>query len=350
MQKNTKSYILSILCLIAAFALVINCGPRSFTRNTSSSESLGPGTFDRSIKFGGLTRTYRIHIHPSFNKSKPIPLVLVFHGHFGTGRTMERMTHFDDVSDQNGLVVVYPDGIGRSWNAGAQNGKAERDNVDDVGFVSNLIDELARELPIDRLRVYATGISLGGIFTQRLGCELSNKIAAIAPVAGNLASSVAKNCYPTRPISVLMIHGTDDRLTPWEGGKTGGGGQIISVPATIQLWIERNKCPILPTITPLAKDVISETYAPCQGGTEVALYRIERGGHTWPGGTQDLPPAVVGPTNNSLNASEAIWDFFAKHSMTASNRARIKGSFATLLCGRFTSQVSLSVFANGHEA
>jgi polyhydroxybutyrate depolymerase len=233
---------------------------------------------------------------------------------------MERMTGFDDVSDANGLVVVYPDGIGRSWNAGAENGKAERDHIDDVGFVSYLIDELASELPIDRLRVYATGISLGGIFTQRLGCELSHKIAAIAPVAGNLASAVARNCHPTRPISVLMINGTDDSLVPWEGGQTGGGGQIVSVPVTMQLWAERNKCPTVPKVTPLVKDVISEMYAPCEGGTEVALYRVEGGGHTWPGGNQDLPPAVVGPTNNSLKASGAIWDFFAKHAKEATNR------------------------------
>jgi polyhydroxybutyrate depolymerase len=304
--------------IAVAISILATCGSRS-ARDASSSAALGPGTFERSFKVGDQQRTYRIHIPPSFSAGKPLSLVLAFHGHYGTGDVMARMTHFDVVSDRNGFVVVYPDGIGRSWNTGAGNGKAEQSQIDDVGFISTLIDQLGHEFPIDRQRVYATGISMGGIFTQRLGCELSTKLAAIAPVAGNMATSIASTCHPKNPVSVMQIHGADDRLTPWEGGETAGGGRIISVPATIQLWVERNKCPSAPERETAAQGVTCNRSAPCQSNAAVTLCRVEAGGHTWPKGDQILPSIVVGEANNSFDASEAIWQFFSQHALSHQN-------------------------------
>lgn len=280
---------------------------------TSAIEVAAPGTSNRSLQFGGLTRTYRLHVPPSYNKSKAVSLVLAFHGRGGTGEAMAKLSSLDEVSDRNNFIVCYPDGVGRSWNAGHGTGPAERQQVDDVGFTSRLIDDLARDFHIDRQRVYATGMSNGAMFVHRLACELADKIAAIAPVAGTIPDKIASNCKPLRPVSVIELHGTSDPDSPWDGGRTLGGGQVESVTATIQGWAERDHCSSTPKVTSPAQDVSYEIYTPCQRGTEVSLYRIENGGHTWPGGYQYLPRVLVGETTHALNASQAIWDFFEKH-------------------------------------
>jgi polyhydroxybutyrate depolymerase len=267
------------------------------------------------MEFAGLVRTYRLHIPPSYDGRKLVPLVLAFHGRLGTGRAQERLSKLSTVSDQNNFIVVYPDGIYRSWNAGHRVGGAERLNIDDVGFVSQLINELMQILRIDPYRVYATGMSNGGIFVHRLGCELSDKIAAIASVAGPIAPSVLESCNSNDPVSVLEIHGTNDPIVPWNGGETKGKGYVESVEKTIEFWVKHNRCTGTSKTKRISGNVIKQSYTPCQSGTEVVLYKIEAGGHTWPEGNEYFPEAVVGQTNNEFNASQAIWDFFKRHPM-----------------------------------
>jgi polyhydroxybutyrate depolymerase len=316
-RKEAISNPYKVITLVATLIvfLPLACSPSSHINSSLGPLLLGPGTHVGSIEFSGLTRTYRVHVPPSFDKSKPTPLVLAFHGGGGTGAAMAKLSNLDDVSDRERFIVVYPDGIGRSWNAGHGTGAAERRDIDDVGFISKLIEVLARDFHIDGQRVYATGMSNGAMFAHRLACELSDKIAAIAPVAGTIPPKIDRDCKPGRPISVMEIHGTADQDSPWDGGRTIGGGQVESVSATIRGWVVRGQCPLTPKVTYPAQGVISETYAPCREGTEVRLYRIEKGGHTWPGGYQYLPRLLIGETNRALNASDAIWDFFEKHPM-----------------------------------
>jgi polyhydroxybutyrate depolymerase len=243
----------------------------------------------------------------------PVSVVLAFHGRFGTGKAFEKLSKLDDVADRNGFIVVYPDGVGGSWNAGHGDGAAEHHQVNDVAFVSALIDELGHTFAIDPARVHAVGISNGGMFAQRLGCELSDKIASIATVAGPIPTNIAQNCHPRRPISVLVVHGTADPIVLWEGKIPKGKGKIESVPATIRHWVKHNECTTTPTITDLGGGVTREVCSPCQGGTEVILYRIDHGGHTWPGGRQYLPRLLIGETNQTFRASEAVWEFFVAH-------------------------------------
>ncbi len=307
------------ITLIAAAVVCLSLGcfvgkaPSNRIKPSDESVTLGPGTHTRQLEFNGLTRTYRIHIPVSYDKARSVPLVLAFHGGLGSGEAMAKLSNLDDVSDRKGFIVAYPDGVGRSWNAGHGTGMAERRQVDDVGFISELIDDLAHDFHIDRRQVYATGMSNGAIFVHRLGCELSDKIAAIGPVAGTIPPQIAGDCHPARPISVIEFHGTADSDSPWDGGRTLGGGQVESVSVTIQGWAARDHCSPTPQVTTVAKDVVCETYAPCEKGAEVRLYRIEKGGHTWPGGYQYLPRSIIGETNRALNASEVIWDFFQKH-------------------------------------
>lgn len=286
---------------------------RSSAPAVPAAEISAVGTHDRSIEFGGLTRTYRVHVPTTYKKAEAAALVLAFHGRNGTGQAMSKLSNFEEVSDQKGFILVYPDGVSRSWNAGNGAGPAERRQVDDVGFTSELIDDLSRQFNIDRRRVYATGMSNGAMFVHRLACELSGKIAAVAPVAGTIATKIEEGCKPARPVPVLQVHGTDDTGSPWAGGRTLGGGQVVSVADTIRAWAARNQCASTPKVTNPAPGVSCETYAACGGGAEVMLYRVEGGGHTWPGGHQYLPKVIIGETNRTVSASQLIWDFFERH-------------------------------------
>lgn len=285
----------------------------------------GHGDFTGEIVVGGLTRTYHVHLPQSYDKTQPAPLVLPFHGGTGRGERMPQLTGFNEVSDRGGFIVVYPEGVDRHWNDGRD---TVPNAVDDVAFVSALIDRLNETLSIDRKRVYATGISNGGFFAERLACELSNKIAATASVAATLPENYS--CRPSRPVSVLLIHGTDDPFVPYTGGQVKGrgtsrggyGGRALSVADTVKYWTDHDKCPPSAVTTRLEdRDVRDGTtvrrdiYVQCRGGTEVVLYTVNGGGHTWPGGLQYAPEAFIGKTNRDINASQVIWDFFKKHSL-----------------------------------
>jgi polyhydroxybutyrate depolymerase len=251
----------------------------------------------------------------------------VLHGGGGTGKGMVKLTGFNAVADRENFIIVYPDGFEKHWNDGrGVQWQAQVENVDDVGFISALIDHLSDELNIDTSRIYVTGISNGGMMSHRLGCELSRKIAAIAPVASNIPVSQASVWSPSRPVPVLIINGTEDPLERWEGGEIrlwrNTYGVVLSVADTVKFWVEKNGCSSPPVITPLpdrdtadGTTVRTEAYGGCQDGAEVVLYAIEGGGHTWPGGFQYLPESVIGRTSREFNASEVIWQFFKEHPM-----------------------------------
>jgi polyhydroxybutyrate depolymerase len=282
--------------------------------------------YSASIICGGLERTYSVHISSSYDKSRPTPLVIVLHGGGGTGQGMPKLTGFNAVADKENFVVVYPDGIEGHWNdgRGMQQYRTEIENIDDVGFISALIDHLSNELNIDAKRIYVTGISNGGMMTHRLGCELSQRIAAISPVASNVPVNMASVWVPSRAVPVLIINGTDDPLVPWDGGDIHFGlrtfGKVLSVADTVKFWTTKDQCPSLPVVTQLPdKDpadgtkVRREIYGGCKDGVEVILYAVEGGGHTWPGGLQYLPELLIGRTSREFNASEIIWQFFKEH-------------------------------------
>ncbi len=282
-----------------------------------------PGTYNWTLEHDELTRSYRVNIPPSYTPTKPPALILAFHGGGGRGLGAEILSGLTPLSDQEGFIVVYPDGVGRTWNdgRGLQRFPSQRDNVDDVAFVSKLIDTLIEKLSIDPKRVYATGISNGGHFVNRLGIELSNKIAAIAPVAATMANAVAESAPEGKPVPVIHFHGRADRFNYWEGGGR-ASPDTFSVPAIIQWWVKRNGIKPVPLteVLPDKEDdgtwIIRETYGPGKEGTEVILYRIEGGGHTWPGGYQYYPESRIGKTTRDIHASALMWDFFTKYTRT----------------------------------
>jgi polyhydroxybutyrate depolymerase len=292
-------------------------------RAVSSAPASQPAAVDWQgpIEVRGVERTYLLHLPASYDSARPVPLVLVFHGGRGSGKQIARYTNFSQLADQKGFIVAYPDGLDGHWNDGRPRSNPDEPAPDDVAFVSTLIDHLGTLFSIDRKRVFATGISNGAIFVQRLGCELPDKLAAIAPVAGTLAKDQASRGKPSQPVSVLMIHGTADEFVPYGGGEVRGDihGQVLSVKDTIALWRTADGCGKPPSATTLPAGSAGGPRVQCQtwtgkGATAVVLYTIEGGGHTWPGvRVGHVAGRILGPVSQDFNAARTIWEFFELH-------------------------------------
>jgi polyhydroxybutyrate depolymerase len=249
-----------------------------------------------AVQVDGLTRTYRVYV-PTRPK-KPAPLVLVFHGGFGTGERVARQTGFDGEAEKRGVIAVYPDGLGRAWNAGPCCGLPSRTNLDDVAFVSKLLDKLERQYAIDRKRIYATGISNGGLISYRVACELSGRVAAAAPVAATL---VTPRCTPRTAVSILHVHGLEDENLPFAGGKGTRGVTGFDWPPAqdgIDTWRRLDRCAADGT-TDVDGAITTISWKPCARSTEVRLVTIAGMGHQWPKGP--------------YHGNPEIWRFFAAH-------------------------------------
>jgi polyhydroxybutyrate depolymerase len=231
---------------------------------------------------------------------------------------------FNELADRDGFFVAYPSGLGKSWNDLREDtrGYAHLHNIDDTGFIAALIDRLGTDYPVDRNHVFATGISNGGFMCYRLACELSGKIRAIAAVSATHSAGVQERCRPARPVSVMIINGTDDPIVPYGGGDVtlfgSYRGRVISTDDTVADWVRFDACPKDPATRDLPdRDPGDKTrirafsYGPCLGGSRVVLYRVEGGGHAWPGGFQYLPAMFIGRTSRDINACDEIWNFFS---------------------------------------
>ena len=240
---------------------------------------------------------------------------------------MEQLTRsgFHRLANQDGFIVVYPQGLDQHWIDGRDvNADEHRDGTDDVRFFAALIDHLASTHTIDRSRVYATGISNGGMMSLRLACDLANQITAVAIVTGSMWDELAATCTPPRPVPILILNGTDDPLVRWDGGDVTifgkSRGEVWSTEDTVAFWREHNRCPAdaqistLPDLNPDDHTRVTHTvYGPCADETTVALYTIEGGGHTWPGGAQYLHHWLIGRTSREIDANTVIWSFFEGH-------------------------------------
>jgi polyhydroxybutyrate depolymerase len=312
-MRNIAILLVVILGVAALGMAVISGGMR---RLGASSRLAAAADEKHSVNVDGLARNYLLHVPADLPAAKPAPLVLVFHGGGGHDWNMPGFTHFDDLADQEGFVVAYPDALDRNWND--SRGVA---TADDVGFTRALIADVSRAHSIDPHRVYATGISNGGFFSNRLACDAADRIAAIASVAATMPEPLVAECKPSRPISVLYIQGTDDPLVPLNGGKIGfvrgrSRGENISLADSAKFWRDNDRISSAPEVKALpdrfddGTHVRREVWTGGQDDTEVEVYTIEGGGHTWPGGPQYLPKVIVGKASQNLNATRTIWEFF----------------------------------------
>jgi polyhydroxybutyrate depolymerase len=296
---------------------------------------LAPGDHRFSIVSGGLERSYIVHVPPAVAAAPAV--ILNFHGGGGNALSYQEYVRMDPVADRAGIVVVYPFGTGvlrsklLTWNAGFCCGSAARDRVDDVGFVADLLDDLAGRIPYDRERVYATGHSNGAMMAYRLAAELSERIAAIAPVAGTMVPDTIK---ARRPVSIMHIHSVDDPRALYLGGLgppfpfTRARVMHLPVEASLSRWADFDGCRTAPEEVerrewraPAGVHTATRlVYPGCRGGVEVVLWKLSGPGHVWPGGTPDYLTHWLGPSTRVIDANEEIIRFFKRFEISRTSR------------------------------
>jgi polyhydroxybutyrate depolymerase len=270
--------LIGVLIIAAGCAVPGSAAPQGFS----------VGSTVHTMSFGGLDRTYRLYI-PAGLPSRA-PLIVMLHGGFGSAEQAERAYGWNQLADGAKFVVAYPDGVGRAWNVGGCCGRPGRENIDDVGFITAVVGDVSANVEIDAARVYATGISNGGMMSYALACD-TGTFAAIGPVAATQLDP----CPAPLATSAMHIHGTDDRLIRYDGGP-GSGVARIDGPAVADLnafWRNVDQCqpPVVTTDGP-----VTTSTADCADGRSVVLVTVDGGGHEW-------PPF----------ATQTLWQFFAAH-------------------------------------
>jgi polyhydroxybutyrate depolymerase len=285
-----------------------------------------PATADEgSLVSGGLTRTFAVATPQGL--TAPAPLVLLLHGAGGSGENALQHYRWDREASAQGFVAAAPDAMPafldrtanflsnpRYWNDGSDRGPPAHGSVDDIAFLGALIDALAAKYPIDRSRIYVTGFSSGASMAFYAGVRLSDRLAAIAPVAGKNWSQKP----PARPLPVLYLIGDQDPLNPYAGGPVSlpWGGTRIATPAreSPEAWAKFDACDGAPAASSPEPQVTLEAWRHCAGGAEVLFYTVAGLGHEWAGGTgRALPAAMTGPYSDAVDTTALIWDFFRRH-------------------------------------
>ena len=308
-----------ILILITSIFLLISC-KKDNNPNTSADKPSEQKTVNLTVD--GNARSFIVYLPTGYNNAGEMPLIFSIHGGSGTPEGMINIANFKTIADRDKVVLVYPAGIQKNWNDGRPTTPNQL-GINDVSFFNQMCDYMIANNSVDGTKIYATGISNGGFMSSRLGCELSNRIAAIAVDAATIeATTIAPNCNPGRPVPAIYIHGTTDPLVPFTGGQmtAGGtaGGTVLSHFQAIDKWVTINGCnstPIIIDLPDIANDGTTIKQRVYSGGTnssEVVSYVVLNGGHTWPQGYQYLNEAIIGKTSQDMNACEVIWTFFKR--------------------------------------
>ena len=254
-----------------------------------------PGIEDRSITSNGVARSYLRRVPQGYDARRPAPLVMSIHG-FAEGSVIHtQMSEMGPIADANGIVVVYPQGLGSPprWD--------NRIGSPDLAYIGHVLDEVERDLCIDRRRVFVQGLSMGAFMTSSVACQYAGRVAAVGMVAGMLD---VPGCAPSRKVPAVTFHGTEDTFVPFG-----------PIPGNVAAWAERNHCATQPREDFVADDVTLVKYL-CPVGAEVGFYRIAGGGHAWPGSEFSRQiEGVVGYTTFSIDASEIMWNFYRRHPM-----------------------------------
>lgn len=301
-----------------------------FAREAHAARALPPGNHEFTLVHQGVKRSYLVRMPPHAVEDLPLPVVINFHGGGSNAKTQKWYSRMDRTADTEGFIAVYPNGTGAfgmrlfTWNAGNCCGVAAVTQVDDVGFTLSMLEDLARRTPVDHARIYATGLSNGSMMAYRLAAEASDRIAAVAGVAGAMTLA---HFAPKLPVPVMHIHSVDDMRALYEGG-LGPALPIAdtrvfhpSVESMLKKWIAHNGCPQEAKAADFveAREGPDEghtasrlVYSPCRGGTEVVLWKLTGAGHVWPGGQRDFVPLLLGTSSAIIDANSEMWRFFSR--------------------------------------
>lgn len=265
----------------------------------------------------GENREYLLYVPQSYNPESPVPLVVSIHGFSDWPAHHSRMTGWNKIAEEEGLIVVYPSGTGypKRWRMPQYDGN-EEGTMKDVLFISDLIDELQLKYNIDPSRVFVNGLSNGGGMSYVAGCFLSNRIAAVGGVAGYYNFPL-ENCTPERALPTIAFHGTADPIVSYYGNRTDTSDYTSpNVAEWIRSLAQLNGCSLEPAQLEAPELVSGIWYSGCNGNADVKFYTIEGGGHTWPGG-KPLPKWITGITYKDLPATRLIWEFYQQHPLPA---------------------------------
>jgi polyhydroxybutyrate depolymerase len=317
-----------------------------------------------------LSRTFVVHLPKGYDSTQHYPVVILLPGQNQDAEEMQRLTHFNQLADKDGVIAVYPNATRGRWNigvrpeqpsamaprrgggghhggyggggggypgggggypggggggypGGGQSGGHDPDQnknrsepADDVAFLNQMLDQLALKYSVDTSRIYASGLGDGGFMALRMGCTMADRVAAVAAVGAALPKTMI--CLPSRPVPALFLNGTDDPIIPYGGGTYKPGQfHVLSAEDSAKAWARFDRCQEKPTqdkLPPLeknAKETKTFTFSGCHDNAQVVLYAVKDGGNTWPGGEQYMSEKEVGKTSDALNANETIWSFLA---------------------------------------
>ena len=265
---------------------------------TCPASPLPNGESEHTIQFDGNEREYEVQVPASYDNTVAVPLVLDLHGYTSDKDDQQNISGWAELAETEGFVVVRPNGFGglRSWNSGDYCcGQAQSQNLDDVGLMRAIVDEVTAQLCIDPKRIHVSGLSNGGAMSHRLACEAADVFASAAPVSYPLGFNPFDKCQPSRPIAVMHSHGTSDFIVPYNGGFTSP-----STPESFAYWAGADGCTGDPVETYTNGNSHCDTYQTCDQGVEVRLCTLS-GGHVLYGNNDDVPIA------------ELAWDFFTQH-------------------------------------
>jgi len=295
-----------------------------------STNVFGQANIIDSIVHQTYQRKFTVHTPTGFTNSKPVPLVIMLHGGGGTMTNAQGFTNLNSVSNTNGFLAVYPQGYGIipsggfSW-ADGRGTSADIAGVDDLGFIDKLLNTLLTNYSIDTNKIYICGFSNGGFMTQRFACKQNQRFAAMASLGSIMDTTLFANCNPKRPIPMLFMLGTADPFVPYNGGPMIGSGPvppIVGIDTLINFWKQNNNCitsnsPI--TITDIdltdSSTVTLFNFTNCSCNANVSFYKINGGGHTWPGVEIPSYEIIAGQTNEDIQASVELWNFFNAHTL-----------------------------------
>lgn len=326
-QFITHMCLVALACLLHACSLV----PTSNVPLHIPTSPLDPGDHLITLQQDNRNRSAILHLPPQVLHEKALPLVVNLHAAGGNALQHQEYTDLDRLADQEGFVVVYPNGTGPgtsqflTWNAGSCCGYAKSQKVDDVGFIRSLITRIQQRVLIDSTRIYATGLSNGAMMTYRLAVEAADRFAAIAPVAGTM---MVEHSGPKEAVPIIHVHSLDDPRAPYEGGSayliplTHDQEHHPPVEGQLQEWIKHNRCRAIPEKDPvISSGNLQEPdhwaqrirYSHCRDGAHITLWQLQGAGHGWPGGRPTLLQRFWGPPTQTIHTNAEIWDFFRQH-------------------------------------
>ena len=290
----------------------------------SPSRGINTNDLTQKMEFDGRERNYIVHLPPKEKMNAPVPLLFHLHGGGGTAKGTAGLTfgRFNALADQDGFIVVYPNAINKNWNDGRklEGELAWKEDIDDVGFITAIVNEVKQKYNIDESRIFTTGMSNGGFMSSRLLCDRADIFRGGAILTASLSKDYMPKCNPDKPVAVMVMNGTDDPLVPYDGGQVKvfrkTRGEIVSTDEIVAFWKTENGCEVkqdkieLPNSVDDGTTVSITKYTNCKEQGALVLYTVNGGGHTWPGGKQYLGERWIGKTNRDIVACDVIWDFF----------------------------------------